>query len=85
MGDAATSVIAVSCGSSHSLALLDCDVVASWGRGEDGQLGHGDADELTEPGAIFGLNGAQIAHISCGAEYSIAVSREQRQVYSWGW
>ncbi|GLC44604.1 hypothetical protein PLESTB_001324500 [Pleodorina starrii] len=78
-------VVGVSCGSSHSVALLSCDVVASWGRGEDGQLGHGQADECLAPKAINALTDAGIESVVCGAEYTIAVAPSRGQVYSWGW
>lgn len=59
--------------------------MASWGRGEDGQLGHGDAEERTRPQAIFALAGRSISSVHCGAEYSLAVSRSRKEIYSWGW
>ncbi len=42
-------ITSINAGSSHSLALVQTDdgktIVLSWGVGEDGQLGHGDADQ----------------------------------------
>lgn len=81
-------VVSINCGSSHSLALIETgsgNIVVSWGRGEDGQLGHGDPDEKVVPQAIYKLINAKISEIHCGAEYSIAVSDEDLKVYSWGW
>lgn len=76
----------VACGSSHSMALISTgELVVSWGRGEDGQLGHGDAEERTQPQAIFSLVNRNISSVHCGAEYSVAISRERREIYSWGW
>lgn len=75
----------MSCGSSHTVALLDCDCVVSFGKGEDGQLGHGDAESCSVPQAVEALRGQGITAVSCGAEYSIAVSRSTKQLYSWGW
>ena len=60
-------------------------IVLSWGRGEDGQLGHGDAEERARPQAITHLMGAQCSAVYSGAEYSVAVSSANDQVYSWGW
>lgn len=79
---------AIDCGSSHSLALVttpEGNIVVSWGRGEDGQLGHGDAEERLIPHAIFNLINKRVSSIHCGAEYSVAVSKEDETVYSWGW
>ena len=39
-----------SCGSSHTAVILSkTGSVVTWGRGEDGQLGHGDAESQDEP------------------------------------
>lgn len=81
-------VISIDCGSSHSLALIETQegtIVTSWGRGEDGQLGHGDAEERLIPQAVFNLIHRNISQIYCGAEYSIALSGKDNLVYSWGW
>eukprot|EP00879_Flechtneria_rotunda_P006078 GHRR01006391.1.p1 GENE.GHRR01006391.1~~GHRR01006391.1.p1 ORF type:complete len:467 (+),score=165.58 GHRR01006391.1:204-1604(+) len=83
--DDLATVVQVSCGSSHTVALLDCNIVASWGRGEDGQLGHGDAEQCVAPKAIHSLLHKDISSICCGAEYTIAVSAKHQHVYSWGW
>lgn len=60
-------------------------MVLSWGRGEDGQLGHGDADDRNNPEAVHALMGQGVTSVHCGAEYTVAVSGDQQQVYSWGW
>ena len=60
-------------------------VVLSWGRGEDGQLGHGDPEEADRPKAIWALVGKAVSDIHCGAEYSVAVSEQTKEIYSWGW
>lgn len=59
--------------------------MAAWGRGEDGQLGHGSPNEVTFPKVVRALLGAGIDAIRCGAEYTVAVSAAQRRIYSWGW
>ncbi|KAI3438258.1 hypothetical protein D9Q98_000694 [Chlorella vulgaris] len=81
-------VIGLACGSSHSLALISTptgSIVLSWGRGEDGQLGHGDAEDRQEPQAVFSLIGRGVSVVHCGAEYSLAVAEAEKQIYSWGW
>ncbi|KAK9824201.1 hypothetical protein WJX72_008492 [[Myrmecia] bisecta] len=78
-------VVSVGCGSSHSVALLSCDAVVSWGRGEDGQLGHGDADERLSAEAVHALQNAGATAVVCGAEYSVAICGKNNEVYSWGW
>lgn len=59
--------------------------MVTWGRGEDGQLGHGDADQQNAPKAVHALLDKEISSIVCGAEYTMAISASQRQMYSWGW
>lgn len=61
------------------------DLVLTWGRGEDGQLGHGDAEDRVGPEAVHALMGKGVTSVHCGAEYTIAVCNEQQHVYSWGW
>ncbi|XP_068647494.1 ultraviolet-B receptor UVR8-like isoform X1 [Aristolochia californica] len=78
-------VILISTGASHSVALLSGNVVCSWGRGEDGQLGHGDAEDRLVPTKMSFLDGHDIVSITCGADHTTAYSESRLQVYSWGW
>lgn len=48
-------------------------------------MGHGDAEQCVEPKAVAALLDQDIDSICCGAEYTVAVSRKQQRVYSWGW
>lgn len=61
------------------------NVVCSWGRGEDGQLGHGDAEDRISPTQMTALDDQEIVSVSCGADHSTAYSESRKQVYSWGW
>lgn len=61
------------------------DLVCSWGRGEDGQLGHGDAEERHFPTIISALDDCEISSVTCGADHTTARSDSTRTVYSWGW
>ncbi|XP_073144915.1 ultraviolet-B receptor UVR8-like isoform X1 [Henckelia pumila] len=78
-------VLLISAGASHSVAVLAGNAVCSWGRGEDGQLGHGDADDRFSPTHLIGLDGKEIVSVSCGADHTTAYSESQTQVHSWGW
>ena len=40
--------------------------VVTWGRGEDGQLGHGDAESQDEPVVVQALEGEECDEIICG-------------------
>eukprot|EP01025_Chloroclados_australasicus_P010865 TRINITY_DN1459_c0_g1_i1.p1 TRINITY_DN1459_c0_g1~~TRINITY_DN1459_c0_g1_i1.p1 ORF type:complete len:472 (-),score=19.34 TRINITY_DN1459_c0_g1_i1:2164-3465(-) len=78
-------VTAIACGSAHSVALLSNGMVLSWGRGEDGQLGHGRTQDSKAPRAVSSLFCIRIGEIKCGAEFSLAWSSDDRQLYGWGW
>ncbi|KAJ3675221.1 hypothetical protein LUZ60_004263 [Juncus effusus] len=81
----ARRVLLVSSGASHSVALLTGNVVCSWGRGEDGQLGHGDAEDRLVPTILSTLDASSIDSLICGADHTTAISESESQVYSWGW
>ncbi|OMP01203.1 Regulator of chromosome condensation, RCC1 [Corchorus olitorius] len=78
-------VLFISAGASHSVALLSGNVVCSWGRGEDGQLGHGDAEDRLSPTQLSALDGHEIISVTCGADHTTAYSLSRAEVYSWGW
>ncbi|XP_022739998.1 ultraviolet-B receptor UVR8-like isoform X3 [Durio zibethinus] len=78
-------VLFVSAGASHSVALLSGNIVCSWGRGEDGQLGHGDAEDRLSPTQLSALDGRDIISVTCGADHTTAYSLSLAEVYSWGW
>ncbi|GMG99831.1 hypothetical protein Nepgr_001671 [Nepenthes gracilis] len=78
-------VLIISAGASHSVCLLSGNVVCSWGRGEDGQLGHGDPEDRLCPTHLSALDGHEVKSVICGADHTIAYSESRMQVYSWGW
>jgi E3 ubiquitin-protein ligase HERC2 len=53
----------------HYLALSNEGEVFSWGCGEGGRLGHGDATSKDLPTLITALSGQIIVNISCGGTY----------------
>jgi regulator of chromosome condensation len=74
-------------GQHHSLALSKDHKVYSWGRGDYGQLGHGDDEKRLEPTVIqFFENlegGDHVVQIACGANHSLALTKNGK-IYSWG-
>ncbi|GFY87472.1 regulator of chromosome condensation (RCC1) family protein [Actinidia rufa] len=78
-------VLLISAGASHSVALLSGNVVCSWGRGEDGQLGHADAEDRLSPTQLSALDDHEIVSVTCGADHTTAFSESCMQAYSWGW
>ncbi|KAH8937225.1 hypothetical protein BDL97_16G015700 [Sphagnum fallax] len=69
----------------NSASIWADNLVCSWGRGEDGQLGHGDAEERHLPTIISGLCDAEISSITCGSDHTTAYSNLTKTLYSWGW
>lgn len=71
----------------HSMLLTEDGKVYSWGRGDYGQLGHGNTENVTEPKSIEVFENLpsdnRVIQISCGDNHSIAVT-EQGDVYTWG-
>lgn len=68
---------------------FDCltagNVVCSWGRGEDGQLGHGDTNDRLLPTKLSAFDGQNIVSVTCGADYTVVRSESGCNVYSCGW
>ncbi|RZB94496.1 Ultraviolet-B receptor UVR8 [Glycine soja] len=54
------------------------NVVCSWGRVEDGQLGHGDTDDRLLPTKLSALDGQDIICVTCGADHTMARSESGR-------
>ncbi|KAM9710020.1 alsin-like isoform 2-T2 [Menidia menidia] len=57
--------------------------VWSWGRGSEGQLGHGDQLARLQPLCIKSLTGLEVIKVAAGSHHSLALTA-QCQVYSWG-
>uniref|UniRef100_A0A8C7VN51 Alsin Rho guanine nucleotide exchange factor ALS2 n=1 Tax=Oncorhynchus mykiss TaxID=8022 RepID=A0A8C7VN51_ONCMY len=59
--------------------------VWSWGRGEEGQLGHGDnlPRSVLQPLCIKCLSSKEVVLVAAGAHHSLALTT-QSQVFSWG-
>lgn len=81
------TVASVAAGASHSLFLLSDGRVAAVGRGDDGQLGMGDAEPREAPEAVPGVRGARA--VVAGAEFSLAVvagdDDDDDSIVGWGW
>ena len=76
-------VVAVSAGDSHSLAITADGAVWSWGRGDEGQLGHGVQQDTELPGKIEALAGQRVVVVSAGGSHSLAITADGA-VWSWG-
>ncbi|KAL6008116.1 hypothetical protein ACLOJK_033622 [Asimina triloba] len=70
------SISRIACGGAHAIALLTGGRVLSWGRGNCGQLGHGNLGNCLNPKPIdfFESIGISITHVSAGWNHSGFVS-----------
>lgn len=73
----------VAAGTHHTLTLSNAGTVYSFGRGENGRLGHGDECDLYCPRAIDALAGERIHAVAAGAHQSLALS-EKGVLFSFG-
>ena len=71
---AGQSVVAVSAGHEHSLALTGNGAVWSWGDGDCGMLGHGDEQNQLLPKKIEAFAGQRVVAVSAGEDHSLALT-----------
>ncbi|XP_060103050.1 probable E3 ubiquitin-protein ligase HERC6 [Heteronotia binoei] len=79
----AQTIVHISCGKEHSLAICSNGRVFSWGAGTSGQLGTGELKDRLIPKKIELLSTCRIIQVACGHYHSIALSNDGR-VFSWG-
>uniref|UniRef100_G1PK48 HECT and RLD domain containing E3 ubiquitin protein ligase 5 n=2 Tax=Myotis lucifugus TaxID=59463 RepID=G1PK48_MYOLU len=78
------TIIQITCGDYHSLALSKGGELFAWGQNLDGQLGLGRIlDSTPTPQLVERLSGVPLAQISAGKAHSVALSMSGN-VYSWG-
>ena len=78
------SVIQITCGKFHSLALTKDSVVYAWGCNEQGQLGTDSVDtSCVCPNPVATLQPLFIAQIKSGASHSFALT-SSGSLFSWG-
>lgn len=75
---AAKRVTRVSCGAYHTAAITSRGEMWTWGRGDHGQLGHGDTSNRLQPTLVevFRADNQKISLISCGTMHTLAVTGE---------
>jgi len=86
------TILDISCGDSHCLAVDAEDNLYSWGRGSFGQLGTGRLHNSIVPRRISHLLTADgilqqlpcVSKVGCGGNLSFAVLRHGAQLVSWG-
>ncbi len=76
-----SSVISISAGASHCLALTSDGSVLAWGSNDHGQLGDGTTVSTSTPVKVKGL--AHVVAIAAGAAHSLAL-KDDGTVWAWG-
>uniref|UniRef100_A0A1Q3F9S7 Putative hect e3 ubiquitin ligase n=1 Tax=Culex tarsalis TaxID=7177 RepID=A0A1Q3F9S7_CULTA len=81
---ATKTVVQISCGHSHCLALTNSGELYAWGANEYGQLGLGTTGKKVPTATLIkSLAGIPIAFIACGGNHSFAVSKSGA-IFGWG-
>ena len=82
------AVAKVACGSCHAAALNVDGQLFTWGRGSEGQLGHGDNVSQSKPKWVRAFKDKQVIDVACAEAYTVAVARdsdsEALEVFWWG-
>ena len=73
------NVVSVSCGSSHTAAILDSGQLYTWGYNKYGQLGNGTTESNSVPTPM--LN--NVAAVSCGWSHTAAIKTDGT-LWAWG-
>lgn len=68
----------IACGSHHVAALTSTAEVYTWGKGENGQLGHGDKDDRNSPTLVEFLKDKQVKSIVCGSNFTASICLHKR-------
>lgn len=76
-------VVQICCGSGHTVVLSEEGEVYTWGRGDDGRLGHGDNGWKYVPRTVEALRGLNIVQVTCGSYHTAAIT-DRGDLYSWG-
>ena len=68
-------LLSVACGDGHTAAVLDDGALFTFGRGDDGNLGHGDKDNQTSPKRVelAVWHGKRVLSVACGGSHTAAV------------
>ncbi|CAK0840100.1 unnamed protein product [Prorocentrum cordatum] len=74
----------VSCAEHHVAAVSESGVLFTWGKGQNGRLGHGGADNELLPKAVEALVGHHVVQVSCGDFHTACVILNPPHVYTWG-
>lgn len=63
----------IACGSHHVAILSSKSEVYTWGKGTNGQLGHGDIDDRHTPTLVKALKDKQVKSVVCGSNFTAVI------------
>ncbi|XP_057949975.1 PH, RCC1 and FYVE domains-containing protein 1-like [Malania oleifera] len=63
----------IACGSHHVAVLTSKTEVYTWGKGANGQLGHGDSDDRNFPTVVDFLKDKQVKSVICGSNFTAVI------------
>ncbi|GFQ02894.1 ultraviolet-b receptor uvr8 [Phtheirospermum japonicum] len=63
----------IACGAYHVAVLTSRTEVYTWGKGANGRLGHGDADDRNSPTLVEALKDKQVKSIACGTNFTAVI------------
>ncbi|MCO5557417.1 hypothetical protein L7F22_010981 [Adiantum nelumboides] len=63
----------IACGAHHVVALTSKTDIYTWGKGSNGQLGHGDDRDRNTPTRVEALKGKRVKSIACGSNCTAAI------------
>ena len=76
-------VSGLACSRYHCVAMTSRGMLWSWGRGEYGQLGHGDQQNRDVPMAIESLKEVPVSSAGCGWGHTM-ITTAKGEVMTWG-
>lgn len=79
-----SGVASLACGSRFTVALTRGGAVHSFGRNEDGQLGHGDKATQLAPRLVEALAHVRVASVCARGAHVLALEVGTGRVWSWG-
>lgn len=63
----------ISCGHHHVAVLSSKSEVYTWGKGSNGQLGHGDNNDRNTPTLVEALQDKRVKNVVCGSNFTAAI------------
>ncbi|KAF7154171.1 hypothetical protein RHSIM_Rhsim01G0194500 [Rhododendron simsii] len=63
----------IACGAYHVAILTARTEVYTWGKGANGRLGHGDAEDKNSPTLVEALKDKQVKTVACGTNFTAAI------------